>query len=185
MGFNELLENANVLLIAGSETTATLLSGCLFLLGSNPDKLAKVVDEVRTEFTKEEEITLNSVSHLPYMLAVLNESLRCYPPVGGCLPRVVPKGGGYINGKFVPQGVSGHILITFSCKMIRMLRLILPSRPLWVFGSGHPTTAKSFGPSRIASCRNDSLATSASKATAPTRCNRSAPGRETALERSK
>ena len=108
MSFDELLENANVLLVAGSETTATLLCGCLFLLGTNPDKLAKVVDEVRTTFAKEEEITLNSISQLPYMLAVLNESLRCYPPVGGALPRVVPKGGAYINERFVPEGVSEH-----------------------------------------------------------------------------
>lgn len=40
------------------------------------------------------------------MLACLNESLRRYPPVAGSLPRIIPKGGAMIDGKFVPEGVS-------------------------------------------------------------------------------
>ena len=101
------MENANVLLVAGSETTATLLSGCLFLLTTNRDKLNKVVEEVRTSFSSDEEITLQSASRLSYMMACLNESLRRYPPVPSGLPRVVPKGGGQVAGRFVPEGVSG------------------------------------------------------------------------------
>lgn len=103
---DKLVRNANVLIIAGSETTATLLSGAVYLLTTHPDKLAKVANEVRSAFNSEEEITLNSVSRLSYMLACLNEALRCYPPVASGLPRVVPKGGAYVAGKFVPEDVS-------------------------------------------------------------------------------
>lgn len=39
------------------------------------------------------------------MLACLNESLRCYPPVAVGLPRQAPKGGGNVDGHFVPEGV--------------------------------------------------------------------------------
>ncbi|KAI1372287.1 cytochrome P450 [Hypoxylon crocopeplum] len=95
--------NAAVLIIAGSETTATLLSGAFFLLGSHPDVLAKLTDEVRHSFTSEDQITLTSVNSLNYMLACLNESLRQYPPVATGLPRVVPKGGHTIAGRFVPE----------------------------------------------------------------------------------
>ena len=101
-----MIQNADLLLIAGSETTATLLSGCIFLLTTNPDKLNKVVAEVREAFKSEEEITILSIQNLPYMLACLNESLRRYPPVAVGLPRVTPKGGSYVDGKFVPEGVS-------------------------------------------------------------------------------
>ncbi|RYP69226.1 hypothetical protein DL771_006194 [Monosporascus sp. 5C6A] len=103
LSFENLAMNANLLIVAGSETTATLLGGLVFFLTTNPDKLARVVEEVRTTFNSEEEISLSSVSRLPYMLACLNEALRCYPPVAVGLPRQVPKGGAYVAGQFIPE----------------------------------------------------------------------------------
>lgn len=97
--------NANVLLIAGSETTATLLSGVTYLLLMNPKALSRLTEEVRAAFNSEAEIDMQSVSRLPYMLACLDEALRMYPPVPNGLPRVVPKNGAQIAGKFVEEGV--------------------------------------------------------------------------------
>ncbi|KAI1811604.1 cytochrome p450 monooxygenase [Poronia punctata] len=102
----ELEINAQLLTLAGSETTATLLSGALFLLGSHPDVLDKLVKEVRTFFRNEDEINLVSVNGLNYMLACLNEAFRLYPPVPIGLPRVVPEGGFKIAGNWVPQDTS-------------------------------------------------------------------------------
>ncbi|KAH8897600.1 cytochrome P450, partial [Thozetella sp. PMI_491] len=96
--------NATTLILAGSETTATLLSGALFLLGKNKDKLAELTEEVRNTFKEDTEITLSSVGRLPYMLACLNECLRMYPPVAVGMPRVVPKRGATVAGRFVPGG---------------------------------------------------------------------------------
>lgn len=103
-----LASNADTLIIAGSETTATLLSGATYLLLRNPDALRKLTDEVRSTFKSDDEITFASVNSLTYMLACLNEALRCYPPVPGGLPRIVPKGSGGVTiaGQFVPEGVS-------------------------------------------------------------------------------
>ncbi|KAK7752967.1 hypothetical protein SLS62_005126 [Diatrype stigma] len=99
----ELESNASVLVIAGSETTSSLLSGALYLLGSHRDILDKVVQEVRTTFNNEGEINLITVNGLSYMLACLNETLRRYPPAPNGFPRLVPKGGGTIAGHFIPQ----------------------------------------------------------------------------------
>ncbi|KAI0845098.1 cytochrome P450 [Daldinia vernicosa] len=104
LDFESLVSNANLLIIAGSETTATLLTGATYLLTTNPDKLAKVSEEVRSTFKNDQEITLTSVSRLPYMLACLNESLRQYPPVTSDIPRVLPKGGATISGTSLPEG---------------------------------------------------------------------------------
>ncbi|KAI1123503.1 cytochrome p450 monooxygenase [Nemania abortiva] len=103
LSLEEIELNAAVLTLAGSETTATLLSGTVYLLGSHPEVLDKVVHEVRTAFRSEDEIDLISVSGLSYMLACLNETFRLYPPVPIGLPRIVPKGGGNIAGHWVPQ----------------------------------------------------------------------------------
>lgn len=40
------------------------------------------------------------------MIACIKEGLRYYPPVAGQMPRLVPKGGAYIAGQFVPEGTS-------------------------------------------------------------------------------
>ncbi|KAF4778885.1 cytochrome P450 ClCP1 [Colletotrichum scovillei] len=103
ISFETLAANSNTLIIGGSETTATLLAGVTYYLLMNRDCLAKLSDEVRSSFKTEEEIDLVSVNKLTYMLACLDEALRVYPPVSMGLPRVTPKGGATICGKFVPE----------------------------------------------------------------------------------
>ncbi|KAH7041423.1 cytochrome P450 [Microdochium trichocladiopsis] len=107
---NKIAANAGILIIAGSETTATLLSGVTYYLMQDPEVLRKVTDEVRSSYQSEDEINFTSVNELTYMLACLNEALRCYPPVATGLPRVVPAGGATISEHFVPEGtvVSAH-----------------------------------------------------------------------------
>ncbi|EED16074.1 cytochrome P450 monooxygenase, putative [Talaromyces stipitatus ATCC 10500] len=104
--FEEMVSQGNLLLLAGSETTASLLSGMLYYLLVNPDVLARLAEEVRTCFPKETEISIQTVSYLPYLQAVIEESLRMYPPVPNALPRSTPQPGEVICGKFVPGGTS-------------------------------------------------------------------------------
>ena len=106
MDIKEIQENAGLMIAAGSETTATLLTGALYLLCKHPMVLEDLVSEVRGAFESEDQITLTSVNRLPYMLAVLKESLRRYPPIAGVAPRKVPRGGAVIAGKAVPQGTT-------------------------------------------------------------------------------
>ncbi|KAL1870738.1 hypothetical protein Daus18300_005058 [Diaporthe australafricana] len=100
----KLVANAATILGAGSETTATLLTGVTYLLCKNPEVLKRVAQEVRATYHSDEEITLMSVSKLEYMLACLNEALRLYPPVSIGLPRTLNKGGDQIAGHYLPEG---------------------------------------------------------------------------------
>ncbi|KAK4119116.1 cytochrome P450 [Parathielavia appendiculata] len=99
----ELCANGSILIIGGSETTATLLAGVTYLLLTNPEPMRKLVAEIRGAFKSENEIDFTSVNRLPYLLACLEEALRMYPPVPMGLPRVVPKGGASIAGDYVPE----------------------------------------------------------------------------------
>ncbi|RFU79370.1 cytochrome p450 [Trichoderma arundinaceum] len=104
LSFQELSVNAGILIIAGSETTATALSAATYYLGLNPEPLRKLCDEVRSAFTTEEEIDLISVGRLNYMLAVLNEAMRLHAPVPAPTPRTINEHGDTLGGYFVPPG---------------------------------------------------------------------------------
>ncbi|POS74665.1 benzoate 4-monooxygenase cytochrome P450 [Diaporthe helianthi] len=101
-----LMINSMVLIVAGSDTAATLLSGLIYLLLKNPGCFEKITHEIRSAFKSEDEINFSSVQSLPYMFACIRETFRCYPPVPGSAPRVVPKGGANIAGQFVPEGTT-------------------------------------------------------------------------------
>ncbi|OQV06561.1 hypothetical protein CLAIMM_11111 [Cladophialophora immunda] len=101
---DEIGENSNILILAGSETTATLLSGTSYWLLKNPRIYQTLVQEIRSTFAKEEDITSVSVTNAKYLLAVLNEGLRIYPPSPGGLGRVSPSGGSVVDGYWIPEG---------------------------------------------------------------------------------
>ncbi len=111
MSREEIGAASEILLIAGSETTATLLCGATFCLLKNPDSLQKLTEEVRNAFSSAADMTLRSLTKLPYLQACLDEALRLYPPVPGTLPRRVMPQGDVVNGQFIPGGVSFVYLI--------------------------------------------------------------------------
>ncbi|KAF9694889.1 hypothetical protein EKO04_006712 [Ascochyta lentis] len=105
----EMDANAVVFLVAGSETTATTLSGTTYLVLKNSAAYSRLVTEIRSAFPKAADITLDAVNALPYLLAVLQEGLRYYPPVPTGFPRVVPGAGQQVSGHFIPGGTSVYV----------------------------------------------------------------------------
>ncbi|KAL6882176.1 cytochrome P450 [Trichoderma longibrachiatum] len=100
----EILASSPLVITAGSETTASSLSALVFYLGSNPVPYKRLTEEIRSAFSDEEEITLNSTQRLEYLHACIEEVLRVYPPVPETPPRQSP--GGTIDGKWVPRGTT-------------------------------------------------------------------------------
>ncbi|KAJ1327424.1 aspirochlorine biosynthesis cytochrome P450 monooxygenase [Microdochium nivale] len=104
-----MIENAGLLIIAGSETTATQLSGTTFYLLSNPRTYDRLVAEIRGAFASEDDINMTTVAHLEYLAAVFNESFRMYPPVPIDLPRLIGEGGETVEGHFLPPKTSASV----------------------------------------------------------------------------
>ncbi|KAF4974623.1 hypothetical protein F66182_17629 [Fusarium sp. NRRL 66182] len=102
MTYPEYIGAAVIFLAAGSETTATLLSGALYLLLTHPDSLERLTAEIRTYFKSEVDIDMQSTANIPFLQAVLQESLRLYPPAPNTFPRRTPAPGQVICGRFVP-----------------------------------------------------------------------------------
>jgi cytochrome P450 len=113
MTVDEIVATFYTILIAGSETTSTLLSAATFYLLKNQDMMSKLVKEIRSSFQTEDEITQISVNKLTYLIAVLNETMRIHPPTPQGGPRIIPSDGQMVDGHWVPGGVSS--LPLFSC----------------------------------------------------------------------
>lgn len=112
MPVQELYANSTLLVLAGSESTASGLAGISFQLLKHPGALKKAIGEIRSTFTTDEDIKPERVKRLPYLAAVVSEGLRMYPPFPEGLARVAPRQGAMICGQWVPGGVSYDILIS-------------------------------------------------------------------------
>ena len=106
MPIQELYANSTLIVLAGSESTASGLAGITFNLLRNPAAFDKAVAEIRSAFTSEQDIEPETVKRLPYLAAIVSEGLRMYPPFPEGLPRLTPRQGAVICGQWVPGGVS-------------------------------------------------------------------------------
>ena len=104
----EMVSNAYILLIAGSETTATALAAATYGLLVTPRALDRATKEVRSKFQSEDDISFStaSVQQLPYTHACLQEALRLHPPVPGPTSRVTVQSCSTIAGYTVPKGTT-------------------------------------------------------------------------------
>ena len=105
----EMYANANIFMIGGTETTATLLSGLTYHLLRNPSKLEQLTNEIRGAFVSEDLITIERLQRLNYLHACIEEGLRMYPPISNGLPRIVPPPGAEIGGVDVPAQVISRL----------------------------------------------------------------------------
>lgn len=76
-----LMGNAQTLIVAGSETTATGLTSTMFWLLKRQECLAKLTEEIRSTFKDVKDITGDSTADCPYLHGIIEESLRLSPPV--------------------------------------------------------------------------------------------------------
>ena len=76
----QLRDEVMTLMIAGHETTANALSWLWYLLDRHPDEQGRLRDELRAA-TGGRAPTVEDLPHLPRLKAVIQETLRLYPPV--------------------------------------------------------------------------------------------------------
>lgn len=103
---DEIIPNATLFVAAGTETVTTLLSALTYLITKDSRVMAKLATEIRSSFSDERSITIQSVSQLRYLTACIREALRRFPPIPEGLPRILPPSGEWISGHWIPGGVS-------------------------------------------------------------------------------
>ncbi|KAI4089712.1 MAG: hypothetical protein L6R37_008002 [Teloschistes peruensis] len=109
MSEEEMVTNSANLIIGGSEPVVTTLACALNLLLRNPESKERLVDEIRHSFQSQEDISAVSTKSLPFLFAVLQETLRLSPPTPDSMRRAVSEGGASVAGENVPQGTTVRV----------------------------------------------------------------------------
>ncbi|KAF2031748.1 cytochrome P450 monooxygenase [Setomelanomma holmii] len=110
--WGEIVAEINIMMNAGSATTAIAMANVLYQLLKNPEKMQKAVEELDHALDDDEDevedgvVAYDKAKHLPYLRACLDESLRLFPPTPHGLPRVTPADGTNILGDYIPGGVT-------------------------------------------------------------------------------
>lgn len=76
----QLIAHVNILLIAGHETSTSLVSWLLYLLVEHPDYLQRVLDE-QAALGPNDDPTLEQIKQMKVLDRALSEAERLYPPV--------------------------------------------------------------------------------------------------------
>ncbi|KAF9893433.1 hypothetical protein FE257_010745 [Aspergillus nanangensis] len=93
---------------AGAETISATAQAVVYYLLQCPEYLKRAQDEIDAAQARGELSPLVQYSEavkLPFLQACLKEAYRFHPAVAHNLPRVVPKGGMTIAGRYFPEGV--------------------------------------------------------------------------------
>ena len=98
--------------IAGGETTAASTANIVYYLMKNPRVLNRLRAELEEALGKRDtpskRVSMKEAQNIPYLQAVIKESLRILPN-GLHFPRVVPKGGLTLAGQYFPEGVGRDV----------------------------------------------------------------------------
>lgn len=100
----EIILNMALFISAGTDTTATTLTGLTYFICTHPKAYSRLVTEVRSAFVSEDDIKWENAKKLRYLEACIYEALRLFPPSAASQQRIVPSGGASIDGYFVPAG---------------------------------------------------------------------------------
>ncbi|KAK5627603.1 hypothetical protein RRF57_003318 [Xylaria bambusicola] len=101
-----LLGDARLIIIAGSDTSATTLIHSFYELGRDPNVVQKIRNELEHHgIRNDDSLSVTSIQHLEYLNAFINETLRMHPTNPGGLFRLTPSGGVQLGGHYLPGGV--------------------------------------------------------------------------------
>ncbi|KAL4951186.1 cytochrome P450 [Aspergillus filifer] len=102
-GLMDLEAEAQLVIIAGSDTTSSASIYAIFELLNHPDQIEKLRAEFKQYINKNlSEIAPEDLAALPHLNAVINETLRLHPPVISGIQRQVPPSGLQIAETFIP-----------------------------------------------------------------------------------
>jgi cytochrome P450 len=102
----QLESNAQLTIVAGTDTTASTMTALFTEFARNPRIQAAVHGELKEAFSSAQEIDVQQLTNLPYLNACINEALRVWPAVPGGGRYCTPPSGITVDGTFIPGNVA-------------------------------------------------------------------------------
>jgi cytochrome P450 len=105
----ELNSNAQLVIIAGTDTTVSVVIQTVKKLANSPQIYRKLQNEIDELFNRGQSITIETVRNLEYLNGVVNEALRLYTPTpSGMYATTLPQGLD-VDGVHIPGNVQVDI----------------------------------------------------------------------------
>ena len=99
--------DARLVIVAGSDTTASTLTYLVYNLAKDPQVVTKLREELKElNYLPGSESEVRDIQDAKYLNGIINETLRLHPAVPSGLLRLTPPEGININGVFIPGGVT-------------------------------------------------------------------------------
>ncbi|KAI2472128.1 cytochrome P450 [Annulohypoxylon bovei var. microspora] len=128
---DRVVKHIKIFMFAGHDTTATVLAYIYYLLSKHPDKAAKMRAEHDEVLGVDPTTAANRIradptllNKMPYTIAVLRETLRLYPPVGGSIRQSPP-------GHFLTHPETGVRYPTYGFMMHSSAATLLRDPDYW------------------------------------------------------
>lgn len=120
----------------GTDTTSATLAHILYALAENPAFQAKLRDELDILGFPTDMTSLESI---PNLRACIYEGIRWTGAAAAMLPRIVPEGGVWLDGKFLPERVQTSCTNIYVClKLTReCYQTTITSSPIWYLHDEH------------------------------------------------
>lgn len=98
-----LVAQANHLIVGGFDPDTNLFTGAVHYLLENPHTYNRLKAEIRGKFSRYDQINNEALQSLPYLHAVIEETLRLHTNGAFGLPRISP--GDTVDGHYIAKGV--------------------------------------------------------------------------------
>ncbi|KAF9886095.1 hypothetical protein FE257_012030 [Aspergillus nanangensis] len=95
--------DSELAIVAGSDTTSSVMTATIYLLARHPEKLHQLQAEIDQLVPPVDPLSYQSlIKDAPFLHACINETLRLYPAVPAGVPRLTPSSGAIIAGTWIP-----------------------------------------------------------------------------------
>ncbi|KAK2840109.1 hypothetical protein Q5P01_013849 [Channa striata] len=145
MTVTEILGSITELLLAGVDTTSNTISWCLYHLAKEPEIQEQLYQEVMRVCPGDKVPTSDDAAHMPYLKAIIKETLRLYPVVPGNA-RVVVENEIMVGDHLFPKNTLFHLChyaVSYDDSIFPNAHAFLPQR--WLRAPDEKSKQHPFG----------------------------------------